>query len=96
MFFPQVINVLEEGEEYCLSYMESGPGRTYKWPSRIDLSQEPRKHILHSLPAPTLIEHLSSSRQQYFSFDVWNLFQTYLNCIISQVLTEHAKPWYRL
>ena len=65
-----MITVLEEGQEFFLKYMESGPGTTNRWLAKNDLSQEPRRHILRSLPTPTLVEHLSSSRQQYFSFDV--------------------------
>lgn len=66
--FFQVNSILDDGEEFVLSYMEEGTKGSFKWPTKADMSTEPRSHIIKTLSAPVLVEDISSTRVQYFKF----------------------------
>ena len=64
----QVLEVVDDGKEFALRYMEAATDGTYKWPLTPDLSVEPQSHIVKRLAPPVLEESRSSTRVQYFKF----------------------------
>ena len=62
----QVLKVMDR--EVQLKYMEEVKQNIYKWPTTLDISTEPLTNIVQTLPFPDLVEELSSSRIQFFTF----------------------------
>ena len=55
-------------KELQLQYMEEVKQNIYKWPTVKDISVEPIENVVQTLPYPELVEELSSSRRQFFTF----------------------------
>ena len=63
----QILRVMDE--ELQLQYIDEVKQNVYKWPTVPDISVEPIEHVIQTLPYPDLVEELSSSRRQCFTFN---------------------------
>lgn len=67
MTFPSIFQIKKISGEECLLQFMAQDGNLFLWPSKEDLSWEPKSSIQRLLPFPALSKK-SSSRKQLFEF----------------------------